>query len=356
MHSRYGPTERLREQVEILLQEPDSTDIAVMSMLGEPAIPVLEQLLADMLNCDEETVPYERARKETAAVRVLGMFASDSSAPIIGRFLRTPTRSGRARDGQDLRIGVNALRKIGTDTALTELLSSIERLDLKHVLKALEAFGDKATTPVLDLMEDDDEDRWVLGAALATALKIPDAVIRLQLASDNFSKEHAVFATRLLAYFGPAAPLPWATEKAAGFESAVTRNLLAAGRAYGPTRMLDYEAILRVLYHGRDPSVVGALLPLIRVEYAAGIGEYNEIRHICAIALAVAFGGPAVHVLIEASKGQQNDSDITAAIERIQQLIKHETNYDKGHGYGSSIKRLFELNEAPFDEIRGRLR
>lgn len=296
MTKKYGPAERIDEQIDICLHDPTGTDIVVLSMLGEPAVPKLCRLLDGDTNAGDSykapgRLEYGRA---TVIIRALGMIASPNAVPTLAR--RLSAKKERSADDADTRALANALRKIGDEESLRTLVANLQILNLPHARLVLDDFGERATEALLAKAAKPDDRSSTPAARLLTARRAKEAIPLLTHAAERGRTE----AFQLLAYYGPDAPKDWATKRLVALLPDVMSAYLRASQRqthyYGGTPTQDesavaqHDALLRILYNAGDARVVSELLPYFAIERPAGLTSGHREPRASVSLLALTFG------------------------------------------------------------------
>lgn len=261
----YGPAERLQEQVTILVTEANPTAIVQLSVLGEPAVPHLTELLAREGSEEKPSITHEQAN---AITRALGMIASHRALPALAaRFKRIEGRRAHYRSSSSdaFRMTANALRKIGTAEALETLISRFPEFDVEHAAATFSSFGEPGMTEIVALLQDRTGDELALAIDLCARWRRDDATPFLLALLNATSTKDAVAAAYALARLPsvPRAPLM------AAFNTLADRW---AGRAPGyddpdKDRVALYKAVLAAVYYSHGLDIVPDLLKWAAVEH-----------------------------------------------------------------------------------------
>lgn len=362
MTTTYTPAERLTEQIDILLRDPGPTEIVLLSILGEPALP---RLCAKL---DADTRGKREWRHAVAVIRVLGMSGHPSVVPSLALRLSTYKQEGYSRDETEPRALAHALRKVGNDEALRVLIDNLPRVDLGHMRAMLEPFGERARDALVAKMAKLDDPAWLEAAKLVTAMKLPQGIPLLLQAASRTLEAH-----KLLAHYGKDAPKDWAVERLLAIRGTMMEEYIKARSpqnqgSYGYSHHdhvahgvhPEHDALLSILYHAGDPGVLPALAPYLKLEHLAGLTKLNGEPPASVTLLALAFGERALPNLAEEAyaavgpEAAQAARDIRA---RIQENAKHRVEADaarrRGWGYerdGAVRAPAFKLAKGPLGD------
>lgn len=359
MTTNYGPAERLAEQIDILLRDPGPTEIVLLTTMGEPALKKL------CVHLDADTRGKREWRAAIAVIRVLGMSGHPSVVPSLALRLSTFKQDRYGRDETEPRAIAHALRKVGNDDALRALVDNLQRVDLAHAKTILDAFGQRARDALIAKTVQFDNPAWLEAARLVTAMKLAEGVpLLIQAAEKNLA------AHNLLAYYGKDAPKPWATRRLLDIHNFVTKQYIKTGRSdddHGYHRDTEkgvhpeHDALLRILYHADDPSVLRQLAPYFDIEHSAGLTQSRHEPPPSVTLLALAFGERALPHLDEANyAGQTADTlqalrEIRATIlENVKRSAEHEKAKQSGwHREDEGAIRApgFKLEKSPLGDV-----
>lgn len=360
MTNKYGPAERLDEQIEILLRDPGPTEIVVLSMLGEPALPRLCALL-----------PHQAGKAALTVIRVLGMSGHPTVVPALAARLEATSKASRAwsRDETEPRAIVNALRKVGNDEALRAIVDNLSHLNLVHTKTILDAWGKRSREALLLKTAQLRDPAWLPAAKLVTTYRVAEAIPLLQHAAEAEEWETRKEALTLLAFYGPAAPKEWATRRLLDMQNRIVHAYLKVGRPRdeygrrvresGPD--LEHDALLRVLYHAGDPTVLIPLLPYLSIEHSAGVTTMSGEPTPSVTLLALAFGERSLPVLSEENLAKETVEVREAAKQirtKIMEFAKRAADYERARSlqvYRDHDDRLraaaFKLEKTPLGDV-----
>lgn len=360
MTTTYTPAERLAEQIDILLRDPGPTEIVLLSMLGEPALP---RLCAKL---DADTRGKREWRHAVAVIRVLGMSGHPSVVPSLALRLSTYKQEGYSRDETEPRALAHALRKVGNDEALRVLIDNLPRVDLAHMRAMLEPFGDRARDALVAKMARFDDPAWLEAAKLVTAMRLPQGIPLLVQAAG-----HRLDAHRLLAHYGPDAPKDWAVRRLLDIRGLMMEEYIKAKRPrsssfYGHVEESpqglhpEHDALLAILYHAGDPAVLPHLAPYLKLEQLAGLTRMTGEPPASVTLLALALGDRALPHLAEeayAHAGAEAAQAVRDIRARIQENLKHRAEAEAarrrgwGHERDGAVRApAFKLAKSPLGD------
>lgn len=318
MTTTYGPAERLAEQIDILLRDPGPTEIVLLTTLGEAALPKL------CAHLDADTRGKRQWSHAIAVIRVLGMSGHPSVVPSLTLRLSTFKQDRYGRDETEPRAIAHALRKVGNDDALRALVDNLQRVDLAHAKTVLDHFGRRASEALIAKTAQFDNPAWLEAAKLVTAMKLKEGPpLLIQAAEKNLA------AHNLLAYYGKDAPKEWATRRLLAIQPFVTKQYIKTGRRhdeYGYRHDTkegihpEHDALLKILHHVDEPSVLRDLVPYLEIEHSAGLTGRNHEPPPSVTLLALAFGERALPYLEESLYPDQS-ADTLQALREIRTSI-----------------------------------
>lgn len=366
--TKYGPAERLAEQIDILLRDPGPTEIVVLSTLGEAALPRLCAML------DTDTRGKRQWKHAVAVIRALGMSAHPSVVPSLALRLNTYKPEPYNRSETEPRAITHALRKVGNDEALRALMDNLNRVDLQHMKTIIEPFGQAGRDALIAKMTNFDQDSWLPAAKLVTAMKLKEGVPLLVHAAS--SKPDQLEPYKLLAYYGKDADKEWALKRLLDlfelFRDEYARPERRARQEYygGHSRSDEgihpvHDALLRILFHAGDPSVLTRLAPYVKIEQIAALtrSEYEPSPSVTLLALA--FGEHALPHLADeqfASAGPAAVQGVKDIRKRIEEQAKQRAEAAKARERGWHSERegtvkapAFRLEKSPLgdEELKG---
>ncbi len=263
----YGATERLEEQVDILVQDASPSAIVQMSLLGAPAVPHLVKRLNE-----EETDGYGKVgpalpgHKAEAVSRALGMIGHPAAIPVLAKLLQ------RA-DDRSYRAPANALRKIGTNEALETLVSRLDLFDPRHAVDTLESFGDSGTRAALRLVSEAKGKVQRVAMHVSVARNPVESTPKLLQVLGSGEPTSRILAAGLLASCTnvPAKPLMDAWQQSIKAEKAAAgyTNRLPEDERFAVRE--DYQRnVLAAIYFTQKAESVPEMLPTAAIELEVG--------------------------------------------------------------------------------------
>lgn len=296
----YGAAQRLQEQIDILTRDTSRTDIVLLSLLGEPAVPLLVKLLdAEENDSDGEKRKLLRGDDEEAVIRALGMIAHPSAAPALIKKFRVIEEPRYGDDKTIFRATANALRKIGTPEALDAIMSRLHELDVEHASASIQAFGHPGQAEILALLEQGKGPQLEAAIAIAGRLGMEDTVpALLQIVEAGLASDAAILAAGALAHHKkvPQAPLVAALAKAIAARKSNARRA-ESGDDDSPGKRQEFsDTLLAAIYHTQGVQAVAALLPLAVTEKGTRDEYWGGERESISDAI-VSFGKPALKYL-----------------------------------------------------------